>query len=388
MIDMTKWEQIAHDTMLKRKPGAPGRLSGRISIVTGSAQGFGQGIAEEIYREGAFVVVADLNEPLAQKVARNLGERAIAVRVDVTDEQSVADMIARTVEHFGGLDLMISNAGVLRAGSLDQMEKKDFEFVTAVNYTAFFTCTRYASRIMRAQRKADPTWMGDIITINSKSGLQGSNKNFAYAGGKFGGIGLVQSFAMELAEYGIKVNAICPGNFYDGPLWSDPDRGLFVQDILTPYMNIQDATWAEGWGQPIRCLDDYLGAIEERLAALGDELRTSVQSANVRAAKVLASNHQAEFARWLGLEVVATFVGSDVETISNIDHCLKQTAGQEIRFVVANQQEGAALAGALADRLGARAVVFSNFPSQADKATGFDRLLRDNVQGLIAAVTP
>ncbi|HNY79726.1 MAG: zinc ABC transporter substrate-binding protein [Sedimentisphaerales bacterium] len=135
-------------------------------------------------------------------------------------------------------------------------------------------------------------------------------------------------------------------------------------------------------------LEARLGAIEERLAALGDELRTSVQSANVRAAKVLASNHQAEFARWLGLEVVATFVGSDVETISNIDHCLKQTAGQEIRFVVANQQEGAALAGALADRLGARAVVFSNFPSQADKATGFDRLLRDNVQGLIAAVTP
>jgi sorbitol-6-phosphate 2-dehydrogenase len=229
MIDMTKWEQVAHDTMSARKPGGPGRLSGRISIVTGSAQGFGQGIAEEIYREGAFVVVADLNEPLAQEVARNLGERAIAVRVDVTDEQSVADMIARTVEHFGGLDLMISNAGVLRAGSLDQMEKKDFEFVTAVNYTAFFTCTRYASRIMRAQRKADPNWMGDIITINSKSGLQGSNKNFAYAGGKFGGIGLVQSFAMELAEYGIKVNAICPGNFYDGPLWSDPEKGLFVQ---------------------------------------------------------------------------------------------------------------------------------------------------------------
>jgi len=131
-----------------------------------------------------------------------------------------------------------------------------------------------------------------------------------------------------------------------------------------------------------------LGAVEQRLAALGDELRTSVESAEATGAKVLASNHQAEFARWLGLDVVATFVGSDVETISNIDHCLKQAAGQEIRFVVANQQEGTALAGALADRLGAKAVVFRNFPSQADKAMGFDRLLRDNVQGLIAAVTP
>ena len=131
-----------------------------------------------------------------------------------------------------------------------------------------------------------------------------------------------------------------------------------------------------------------IGAIEQRLAALGDELRTSIASAAATGAKVLASNHQAKFAEWLGLEVVATFIGSDVETISNIDHCLKQAAGQEIRFVVANQQEGTALGGALAGRLGARAVVFSNFPSQADKATGFDRLLRDNVQGLIAAVTP
>jgi len=69
----------------------------------------------------------------------------------------------------------------------------------------------------------------DVIEINSKSGLEGSNKNFAYAGSKFGGIGLTQSFAMELAEYGIKVNAVCPGNFLDGPLWSDPKRGLFKQ---------------------------------------------------------------------------------------------------------------------------------------------------------------
>ena len=71
--------------------------------------------------------------------------------------------------------------------------------------------------------------MADIIEINSKSGLQGSKANFAYAGSKFGGIGLVQSFALELAPYGIKVNAVCPGNLLDGPLWNDPDRGLFRQ---------------------------------------------------------------------------------------------------------------------------------------------------------------
>ena len=228
MIDMTKWEQIAAERIHSRVP-AGGRLNGRIAIVTGSAQGFGKGIAEVLYAEGGCVVIADLNEPLAQTVAGELGERAFAVKVNVADEESVAAMIAATVEHFGGLDLFVSNAGVLKAGSLDEMEKKDFEFVTSINYTAFFTCVKYAQRIFRAQHAADPDWMGDIIEVNSKSGLEGSNKNFAYAGGKFGGIGLVESFALELAPYGVKVNAVCPGNYYDGPLWSDPERGLFVQ---------------------------------------------------------------------------------------------------------------------------------------------------------------
>ena len=82
---------------------------------------------------------------------------------------------------------------------------------------------------MKIQHRYDPGRFMDIVQINSKSGLRGSNKNYAYAGSKFGGIGLTQSFALELVGYNIKVNAICPGNFFDGPLWSDPKHGLFLQ---------------------------------------------------------------------------------------------------------------------------------------------------------------
>jgi sorbitol-6-phosphate 2-dehydrogenase len=134
---------------------------------------------------------------------------------------------------FGGLDLLVSNAGVLKAGSVKSQPVKDFDFVTAVNYKGFFVCVQCTSPIMAVQHLARPDYTSDVIQINSKSGLVGSNRNGAYAGSKFGGIGLVQSFAMELVEDGIKVNAICPGNFFDGPLWSDPQTGLFVQYLRT-----------------------------------------------------------------------------------------------------------------------------------------------------------
>ena len=213
---------------------ARGRVENRTIIVTGAAQGFGEGIARGLMAEGANVVVADLNEAKGQETADALnlgkgGNSALFVRTDVSDTAQIENLVRQTVLHFGGVDVFISNAGILRAGGLDEMTPETFDLVTRINYNAYFYCTRVVSRIMKIQTQYKEDYLADVIQINSKSGLSGSKKNFAYAGGKFGGIGLTQSFALELAPDRIKVNSVCPGNFYEGPLWSDPENGLFVQ---------------------------------------------------------------------------------------------------------------------------------------------------------------
>lgn len=253
-----RWEVENYRRKVSKAAGRDKKYDNRIAVVTGGAQGFGAGIAEGLSYLSMNVVVADVNEQAGRELAAALMKkagtnRAVFVKTDVADHDSVRNLIETTVSEFGGIDLMVSNAGILRAGGLDEMDPGTFMNTTSVNYAGYFHCAKYASEVMKIQNNENPEYFSDIIQINSKSGLRGSNRNFAYAGAKFGGIGLTQSFALELAPHRIKVNSVCPGNFYEGPLWSDPRNGLFVQ-----YLNAGKVPGA-------RTIDDVRKYYEEQV---------------------------------------------------------------------------------------------------------------------------
>jgi sorbitol-6-phosphate 2-dehydrogenase len=196
-------------------------LENKMAVVTGGGQGLGEALCRRLASEGARVAVADVNEAGARRTAAEC--KGFGMRVDIALESDVKAFFDRARAEFGRIDVVVANAGILIAEPIAEADAEKWRAVMNVNLFGSFLTLKHACRIMK------PQGFGSIIQINSKSGKRGSSANSAYAASKFGGIGLVQSVALEMAPHNVRCNAICPGNLLESPLWTDPKNGLFVQ---------------------------------------------------------------------------------------------------------------------------------------------------------------
>ncbi len=185
------------------------KLEGRVALITGAGRGIGAAIAQLCGRQGAAVAVNDIDETLAQGTAEQIrtdGGRATACIGSVTDESFVVKMVAQTTEEFGGLHILVNNAGVLRATQIEQITSEEYDLVIDVCMKSCFLCSREAIPVMKRQR-----W-GRIVNVSSSAGRSVSTLGGChYTAAKAGMLGLTRAIAKEAAPFGITVNAVCPG---------------------------------------------------------------------------------------------------------------------------------------------------------------------------------
>ena len=180
-------------------------LEGRTAVITGGAQGLGRAIAERFVAEGARVVLGDIDLAAAESTAAELGEgRALAVRCDVTSESEMEALVA-AAGTFGGVDVMVNNAGVLRDATMRKMSLDDFRLVLDTHVQGTWLGTRAAAAVMRERGS------GSIVNMSSISGKVGNLGQTNYSAAKAGIVGLTKAAAKEVAHVGVRVNAIQPG---------------------------------------------------------------------------------------------------------------------------------------------------------------------------------
>ena len=187
----------------------PGRLEGKVAIVTGGSRGTGEATARRFVREGARVVLADVLDELGRRVAGELGDAALYVHLDVTSEAEWAACLERTLAHFGRIDVLVNNAAVLHIAPLEQTALADWERLVRVNQTGPFLGIKTVAKAMRAAGG------GSIVNVSSIDGLEGMSYVSAYASTKWALRGLAKCAALELGPDGIRVNTVCPAGGSD-----------------------------------------------------------------------------------------------------------------------------------------------------------------------------
>lgn len=182
-------------------------LEGKVTVITGAAQGIGRSIAERFVEEGARVAIADIDEEAGTATAAELGDQAIFSMLNVTDTYSINQTLQRCIGAFGGVDILINNAGVNAAQPVVELPRDEWERILSINLTGPFLCSQVFARHMIEQGRGEC-----ILFTSSQAGKRGEAGASAYAASKFGVNGLMECLALELAPHGIRVNAVCPGN--------------------------------------------------------------------------------------------------------------------------------------------------------------------------------
>lgn len=193
------------------------RLAGKTAIITGSARGIGRAFAERYVAEGARVVIADINLEAASKTAAEIGEGAIALPIDVTNQDSIDMCVREAVTQLGGIDILINNAAIFTASPIDEITRNDYDKVFAINVSGTLFTMQAVARHMIERRQG-----GKIINMASQAGRRGESLVAVYCASKAAVISLTQSAGLNLIQHGINVNAIAPG-VVDGEHWDGVD---------------------------------------------------------------------------------------------------------------------------------------------------------------------
>lgn len=212
------------------------QLTGRVALVTGAGQGIGRGIALALACAGADVAINDITSSAAEATAAEvaaLGRRSLVVLADVSQAGDVQAMIDRVVEEFGTVHILVNNAGVCTPAFITDLSEEMWDRTMRVNLKSMFLCCKAVAPLMMAQR------YGKIVNLSSKSGKQGGLWLTAYCASKFGVIGFTQSLALELAPYGVNVNAICPGQVYT-PMWDNVLKKAYAKKLNIDEDRVRD----------------------------------------------------------------------------------------------------------------------------------------------------
>jgi NAD(P)-dependent dehydrogenase (short-subunit alcohol dehydrogenase family) len=204
------------------------QLQGKVAVVTGAARGIGRAIAERYGKEGARVVVADLNEAGAREVALAVGNGALGLRLDVTAQDSIDALVARVVAECGGVDILVNNAGLFDLAPIVEITRESYRRVYAVNVEGLLFTLQAVARQMIVQGRG-----GKIINFASQAGRRGEALVAIYCSSKAAVISLTQSAGLDLIKHRINVNAIAPG-VVDNEHWEHVDAMFARYENLAP----------------------------------------------------------------------------------------------------------------------------------------------------------